>query len=209
MRSGWEFRSVSDPRELPQTDSTSVILTNEPYAAAAELREKGPVAESHRGRLVPFTQIAEEEQMRLVPYPSTSQIARGRITELASSPGLNFEAMSILYNQRLFDSARDTQFVLDEGVRESGNSRWRIAHRYEGRKCLEIWRYASFHVGCPKGILKAFRQCRKQLRRLRNMIWDNYEGSGTEEYKAFPNKKTSSGGGCLSGRRLACLDPGR
>jgi hypothetical protein len=76
--------------------------------------------------------------MRFIPYRSTPQTARGRITELASSPRLNSEAMSILYNQRLFNSARDTQFVLDESVRESANSMWRIAYRYEGRRCLEI-----------------------------------------------------------------------
>jgi hypothetical protein len=52
--------------------------------------------------------MAEEERMRFDPHHSTWEIARERIAELAMRLELNSEAMSILNNQWLFDSARDT-----------------------------------------------------------------------------------------------------
>jgi hypothetical protein len=46
--------------------------------------------------------------MRFNIYRLTREIGRGRIAELVSGLGLDFEAISALYDQRLFDPTRDT-----------------------------------------------------------------------------------------------------
>jgi hypothetical protein len=115
---------------LPHPYSTSTIPIDEPYAGDAGSGENWPITESYRGYLVHFAQIAEEERMRSDAYCSTWEIAGCRIAEPASRLELNSEVITILFNQWLYDSAGDTQFVRDEGGKESTNPTWRVAHRY-------------------------------------------------------------------------------
>jgi hypothetical protein len=60
--------------------------------------------------------------MKVDPYQSTWSIMRSRIAQLAHGFELNPEATSIRYDQLFFASARNVQFVLDKGARESANS---------------------------------------------------------------------------------------
>jgi hypothetical protein len=107
---------------LSQSVSTFLVLTDEPYAADADSGEDWPIADSDGEYLVQFAEMVEEERIKLDPYHSACKIARERIAELALRLELNPEAMSLLYNQWLFDSTRDTQFVLGQGVTGSVNS---------------------------------------------------------------------------------------
>jgi hypothetical protein len=114
--------------ELPQPDSTLTIQTDKTYAADAGPGENWRIAVSYREYLVQSSQMTEENRMKFHPYRLIWVIAPGGMAELARRSGLNSKAISILYNQWLFDSPRGAQFVLDEGAKELANFMWCIAH---------------------------------------------------------------------------------
>jgi hypothetical protein len=123
------------------------VLTNQPYTTDAEPDEDSSIADLYRKLLVHFNEMPEEERLGFDPYHSTWKIGRNRIAELARRLELDPEAMIILYNQWLFDPARDTQFVLADlalglvscGVSEAAADR--VLSMQEDIACLHGTRF--------------------------------------------------------------------
>lgn len=91
------------------------------------------------------------------------EIARPRIADFTRRLGLNEEDACGLFNDWIFDSGRETQFVLHADARESLNSAWRIAHRHGTWTVFADLACDSFHLECQKLMLSVCYQCKETL----------------------------------------------
>jgi hypothetical protein len=149
--------------EFPRPNSKWMIPMDEPCAEEANPHENRPITEADRGYLVQFSPMAENKRMIFNPYRSMSEIARGRIAQPYSKLELSFEATGILYHQQLFDSAPDTQFVLDKGAKHQPIPCGVSPIDVKDNQCSQIGHCASFHPGCPERMPGAFLSMQKNI----------------------------------------------
>lgn len=117
--------------EASALDLTARISSDDSGRVDGNDDERASGTPAYATYLVQFAEMPDGERMAFDPYRRVYEMAHARIGDLAARLGSNPEETLTLFDSWLFDSAQENRFVLDPSARESVNSMWRIAHRYE------------------------------------------------------------------------------